>query len=227
MSRARRALLLILLNVIGIGLVVALFEGVGRLFLMLRPSYEVVFLQADRQLGWKQVPSHRYTWAGSHWYAVDFSTPIEINSLGFRDRERSVAKPAGVVRVAMLGDSFVEAMQVPFERTAAQLLERRLEEAPPKPDPARYEVLNFGISNFSVGQYLLVFEEHARRFAPDYTVVFVGVEQMDRTVWKYELGGFPETRDTWLNVVRGRGTAVVTMVVPSSRIWMLLGESMT
>ena len=64
----------------------------------------------------------------------------------------------------------------------------------------RYEVLNFGISNFGVGQYLLVWEHYVRRFAPDYVFVFVAGLQMDRTVSKFEMGGFDSSRRKHLSV---------------------------
>jgi hypothetical protein len=37
-----------------------------------------------------------------------------------------VAKPPGVVRVAVVGDSFTEAMHVPYEQTFCAVMERDL-----------------------------------------------------------------------------------------------------
>jgi lysophospholipase L1-like esterase len=169
-----------------------LVEAAGRIFLRLRPAYDVLFLQPDRALGWKQVPALEWTWAGTHWYAKDFSVEIATNSLGFRDRERELAKPAGVERVALLGDSFVEAIQVPLDQTAGQLLEARLNGSGPGP---RYEVLNFGISNFGVGQYLLAWETWARRFQPDLVFLFVAEFHLRRTLSRFEMGRFHHTSD--------------------------------
>src|SRR5262249_31161401 len=151
-----------------------LAEAIGQGIALVRPAYDVLFLKPDRALGWRQVPDLHWTWAGWNWYAVDYSVDVKTNSAGFRDAEREYAKPGGVKRVAMLGDSFIEAVQVPFPKTAAQLLERRLNasvgrEAASAP---KWEVLDFGISSFGIGQYLLTWEHHARRYAPDYVVVF-------------------------------------------------------
>jgi len=48
------------------------------------------------------------------------------NSRGYRDRERSVAKPAGVRRVVSLGDSFAWGASVEFDDAYPQRLERGL-----------------------------------------------------------------------------------------------------
>ncbi len=159
---------------------------------LVRPSYEVMFLQPDKVVGWKQVPGLRWTWTGSHWFASEFSVVVETNPQGFRDKPRDPAKPDGVKRVALLGDSFVEAVQVPFEKTAGQLLEQRLNDSSHQnPGQApRWEVLNFGISGHGVGQYLLAWEQYAKDYQPDYVAILVAKFHMRRSVLKQEYGGF-------------------------------------
>lgn len=156
-----------------------------------RPSYETLFLQPDKGLGWKEVPNLHWTWGGSFWYASDFSVTAVANPLGFRDKTRETAKPDGVKRVALLGDSFIEAIQVPFEQTAGQLLDQQLNSA----GTGKWEVLNFGVSNFGVGQYLLAWEQYAKNFHPDYVTIFVAKLHMLRTLDKYEYGAFSATAD--------------------------------
>src|SRR6476469_9933302 len=50
-------------------------------------------------------------------YQREGESYVRINSDGLRDREPSNTKPADTVRIAMLGDSFSEAMHVPMEQT--------------------------------------------------------------------------------------------------------------
>ncbi len=179
-----------------------LVEATGQVMTLLYPSYDVLFLQPDKVLGWKQVPNHHWPWTGVYWYAADFSVQVETNPLGFRDIRREFSKPVGVKRVALLGDSFIEATQVPFEKTAGQVLERRLNVSP-EPDleqSKRWEVLNFGISNYGVGQYLLTWEEYARHFHPDYIAIFVAKLHMKRTVRGEEAGTFFKTKNKRLSV---------------------------
>ena len=42
---------------------------------------------------------------------------MRTNSQGYRDREWALAKELGVLRIAVLGDSFTEAPQVPLKQT--------------------------------------------------------------------------------------------------------------
>jgi len=188
---------LVVVNALVLLGLIAVIEAVAQIVILMRPSYEVLFLQPDRSLGWKHVPNHKFTWAGHYWYAADFSVPIEINSIGFRDTERSAMKPIGVRRVALLGDSFIEAIQVPIDMTAARLTQDNLNENQGRGpfNGVNWEVLNFGTSNYGVGQYLLAWEEYASRFSPNYVAVFVAQFHFERTLSKYESGAFKETRN--------------------------------
>jgi hypothetical protein len=51
-------------------------------------------------------------------------------------------------------------------------------------------VLNFGISAFGVGQYLLTWERYAKTFHPDVVVAFVAFFHMQRTTDRFERGAF-------------------------------------
>ena len=185
-------------NILVLVVLVLVIEAGLQLVALARPSYHVLFLQPDRVLGWKQVPNARWNWAGHYWYASDFNVEIETNSLGFRDKERELRKPDGIRRIGLLGDSFIEAVQVPFDLTASQLLEKRLNNSTVQnQEPGEsWEVFNFGVSNFGVGQYLLTWEQYAKQFQLDYVAIFVANLHMKRTMSKYEYGAFSGTQDS-------------------------------
>ena len=175
-----RGVLILLTVVLGFFGSAVVIELGGHLYAYLNPSYWGLFFKPDRVLGWTLVPKLRWTSTGTHWYAREFSVPIQVNSQGLRDLERVPEKPERVVRVALLGDSLVEAIQVPFHQTAGQVLETRLNAWADGRE--RYEVLNFGISNHGIGQYLLMWEERARRYQPDYVFVLVAALHMNRAI---------------------------------------------
>lgn len=89
---------------------------------------------------------------------IEFRTEVRINSKNMRDREYSSEKPAGVRRIAAMGDSFVFGWGVEVEQTFSKLLERKLE---------RTEVLNFGISGYSAESTLQWLRTRALDFDPD------------------------------------------------------------
>jgi len=91
---------------------------------------------------------------------------VEINSAGMRDREHAVAKPPGVYRIAVLGDSFAEAMQVDRNHAFWAVLERRLRGCPAL-DGREPEVLNFGVSGYGTAQELIALRTRVWRYDPD------------------------------------------------------------
>ena len=192
MSTIRKVIVVVVVNILVLLGVVLALEAVGQGVALAWPSYDVLFLEPDREIGWKQLPGHQWTWAGHHWYAADFRVAVHTNAEGFRDLSREPTKPAGVLRVAMLGDSFIEAVQVPLDETASRVLERQLN-AEGAAGAQRWEVLNFGISNFGVGQYFLTWQHHARKYHPDYVAVFIAKLHMRRTLMKYAAGAFAAT----------------------------------
>lgn len=89
---------------------------------------------------------------------------VVTNSLGMRDRERETAKPAGVVRIAVLGDSFAFGYGVEGEDIWPAVLERLLNEAG---GALRYEVLNFGVGGYSTRDEAAALEHKVLAFDPD------------------------------------------------------------
>src|SRR6476661_7333267 len=49
------------------------------------------------------------------WYRKEGESYVRISSAGLRDAEHSKAKPPNTLRIAIIGDSYAEALQVPLE----------------------------------------------------------------------------------------------------------------
>ena len=82
-------------------------------------------LRFDPELGFVYQPNARIRWTNH----LDFWVEQTSNSLGFPDREPAVPKPDGMFRVLVVGDSYVEALQVGLARKMHVLLEARLRDA--------------------------------------------------------------------------------------------------
>jgi hypothetical protein len=94
---------------------------------------------------------------------------IEINSDGWRGPEAALKAPPGTFRIALLGDSYIEAFEVPFEKTAGEVLERRLAALRGTP----VEVLNFAQGGYGTTQQLLTLQHEVWKYSPDLVLLAV------------------------------------------------------
>jgi len=119
------------------------------------------FAQPDAELGRRHIPGKLVTWR-LEGYSSD-----HLNSAGLRDVEHKLEKLPGVTRIALLGDSSTEGMQVPLAKTYARVLNSALDAE----HPGKFEVINFGCSGYSTGQELIQLEKDVVGYAPDITVL--------------------------------------------------------
>lgn len=128
------------------------------LALALQPrSIEARMQINDPYIGYRHVPGGVFDYKKE-----DFSVRVRFNSLGFHDREHNVTKPPGMFRVVVLGDSFMDALQVDYEDTFAHRLEQELRRL-----NVSAEVINLGMRGFQTQQELLTLERYGSQFQPD------------------------------------------------------------
>jgi hypothetical protein len=135
-------------------------------FFRLTQVGEGEFLQPEPVLGTVHIPNKYVTWR-LEGYSHD-----KLSADGFRDVMHTQAKPAGVTRIALLGDSATEGLQVPLEKTYGRVLEQSLNhDAENSKSGKRFEVMNFGCSGYSTGQQLFQYERQVRNYHPDIVVL--------------------------------------------------------
>ncbi len=118
------------------------------------------FYRPDADRGWGLRPG------ASGWWRKEGLAFIRISSAGLRDVEHPPAKPPGHWRVAVLGDSCAEALQVPIEQTFWKLLERQLASCPAA-GGRTVEALDFGVAGYGTAQELLTLRRDVWRYQPD------------------------------------------------------------
>jgi len=155
-SQARRLLGGLLLVGLGVGMALLILEA-GVRILHLVPDR---FWRPDPLLGTALVPDAHGWWTQEE---HEFFVPVTINAAGRRDLDRPVAKAPGTFRILLLGDSFVEALQVPIEETFARGLERALT----RPRGPTVEVVSMGVSGYGTAGEYLWYREIGRRFDAD------------------------------------------------------------
>src|SRR3954468_540401 len=100
------------------------------------------------------------------WQRDEGSAYVKVSAQGLRDREHSVAKPAGTYRIAVLGDSYAEAMQVEMDRAFWALLPEKLK-ACGFAGGKSIETVNFGVSGYGTSHELLTLQSRVWQYQPD------------------------------------------------------------
>jgi hypothetical protein len=141
---------------------------------------------ADQQRGWALRP-------GAEGLVADETRQyVRINSHGFHDVERGYEKPANTVRIAVLGNSWTEAMQVPLDKNYCSVLERKLTKLYCY-EGERVEVLNFGVSGYSTAQELLLLRQEVWKYHPDAIIVaFYSARDIANNVRQFNNAAEPE-----------------------------------
>jgi len=116
------------------------------------------------------VTGHAHKPNAEGWWRKEGQAYIRINSAGLRDREHTKRKPSGTLRIAVLGDSYTEALQVPREQTFWAVLEQELQQCHALAG-RQVEVINFGVSGFGTAQELLILRQRVWDYSPDLVIL--------------------------------------------------------
>jgi hypothetical protein len=166
-TRKRRIAASVFLVFFGVSLGFIVAEAAVRLLRLGKPE----FYTYSATRGWK-------LWAGaSGWQTDEGHAFVHINRWGYRGPEWPRAKPAGTLRIAVLGDSFIEAQQVPEQATACDWIQQTLTRMLPSFARGRYrglqrvEVMNFGVDGYGTAQEFFTLAEDVWQFSPDVVVL--------------------------------------------------------
>ena len=200
-GRIRRVLRLVGWNALLLLAGAALIGVGGEMYFRLRAP----FLENDAPRAWSPTVGHTFIPnAEVRWTnRLDFWTESRTNSLGFLDREPiGLERAAASCHVAMIGDSYVEALQVPI----ADKFHVRLEELAAE-ELRHLDITTSAFGIMSTGQVnqLAYYDEFARLFRPALLVlVFVENDFTDNAPILSGLRqGVDPDRDTGVSGTRG------------------------
>jgi hypothetical protein len=146
----------------GIAVALLLIEAILR---AMGIGYPVLY-RVDAQLGSVLRPG------AQAWFRSEGRSWVAVNPDGMRDRDHAVEKPPGTFRIAVLGDSMTEAMQVPQERNFCSVLENRLRGCRQLAGKTP-ETLNFGVSGYGTAQELVILQTRVWKYHPDMVLLAV------------------------------------------------------
>jgi hypothetical protein len=122
----------------------------------LPPNSELHYLRVAHPLkGWDLKPN-----AEALLTRAAYTSMVSINSQGLRDVEHTPDAAPRRHRVVVLGDSFMDAYQLPLEQTFPRLLQREL-------DGQTVEVVNLGVGGYGLAQSYLTLLEKGLGYEPD------------------------------------------------------------
>ncbi len=120
----------------------------------------------DPSVGVRRIPNQKAKYVGE-----DYSNTVIINSAGYHDFQRSTEKPEDAYRIAIIGDSYIEGLQVSREKNFTHLLEQELNNK--QTNGKKFEVLNFGVSGFGIPQYYRTMEAEVMKYNPDLIIMAI------------------------------------------------------
>jgi hypothetical protein len=106
------------------------------------------------------------------WYRREGRNYVRINSEGLRDVEHAKSKPPDTLRIAVIGDSYAEALQVPLDKTFWAVMAEKIRQCPVYAG-RRVEVINFGVSGYGTAQELITLRQKVWDYAPDIVLLAV------------------------------------------------------
>jgi lysophospholipase L1-like esterase len=116
----------------------------------------------------------------------EIAAPYRINAQGWNSGigDYAIARRPGITRIAIVGDSYVEALQVAYDRSLGENLAADLADG-----GNAAEVYRFGISGAPMSQYLQMIEHEAVRYRPDWVVVLIVHNDFDES-YKFKAGRY-------------------------------------
>ena len=140
------------------------------LFRLLLPGADQPVVQFSAEAVVKHLPNQR----GTYRIKNEIAAPFRINQDGWNSgHERYVREKGQQPRIAVIGDSYVEALQVSYDASLAERIEGFC--------GGQCEAYRFGISGAPLSQYWHVLRREAASFDPDWAVVIVVQNDFDES----------------------------------------------
>jgi len=155
-------------NTFGFTIAFVLAMGLLELFLRFSGSSTPSFVVNDPRFGLAFRPNTPFVYFTEGLYVGG------VNKFGYLGPGYPPEKPAGVLRVALLGDSFIEGFQLLDRSHLRRIMEDELNRAGPR----RAEVMNFGFSGSNLAMMYDYNKEFVAQFHPDVALFFIGQDDM-------------------------------------------------
>jgi hypothetical protein len=163
---------LIFYNIVSFFIIILIFEIILT-FLPVNQGFE--FYEVNKNSHIFRAKENRSITQSKYW---NFYNPqiIKINNFGFRNDHDYDVKEQNIVSV--IGDSYVEAVQVPFSKTFYNILEENIDN--------KFKIYSFGFSGAPLSQYLKWAEFSVDKFNVSHLIINVVANDFDESLLKYK-----------------------------------------
>ena len=149
-------------------------------------------LRTDREVG----SIHVKNFSGMAWDALSArKNYIHTNSIGYVGDDVPLTKPTSTIRIALLGDSGLAALQVDYYNNFTRLLENALNTSG-MCNNTHFDVMNFGVGSAGTFTEYQTYKKKIAQFHPDYVLVlFAGNDYEDNMLKSgFDLEHYAEER---------------------------------
>lgn len=193
----------------GLFLSIVILFALGEVAVRLFPQAENVAVHKELPAEWEDLPRLKdiADLAARNTRGIFAGNLFETNRNGLRGPWRSLQKPPGVVRVALLGDSFTMGSGVLYENTYAARLERMLNTLHPG---RKFEVINIAMAGINATISINRFETTGVLYQPDITVYGFTLDDILGPDYRHSA----DPKFTSANSVRDSPSHLVRMLAP-------------
>lgn len=198
----------IILFFLAVVIVVAGAEIILRILKGVPDSPLALITQDEKNQHYLFTPNSEFTSESS--IEGEFEYVAHINSHGYRGKEFNEKKPAGMIRIMAIGDSFTFGVGSTDDETFAALIEKGIIDK-----GVRVEVINAGVGHASTVRHWDNLQKIHLQYKPDMVVLFFDMTDLsddwrwdrhavwseDGTIEKFDLDFYYGKRKTWLTLV--------------------------
>jgi len=180
----------ILLIFFGLILAILFLELLIRLAINFLPDNYLpthgIYQKSSSIIGQKLVPNSKGIWSREGF------SKVKINSKGWNDYERHYEKKEKIIRIAVVGDSFIEAFHVNKSNAVGPVMELWLNNnCGSISNDYTFEVLSFGASGWGTAQMYLTIRDEVILYKPDYVVLaFFPGNDLKNNIYELELNPY-------------------------------------
>lgn len=179
------------------------------LFFSIAKTGEQEVIEIDNSIGYAPIPNKSVTWR-KEGFGIHYFNKDRLPNCKYSPRQN-----LSDTRVAVLGDSLVLSLEVPPKDNFVNHTETILNKS------GKYEFINFGVSNYNLGQMLIQYRNSVRRFRPNVVILSIRPDSFANLIPPEKVSSLFEARPYFrLTSEHQAGKPSLEMDLSYMKIWL-------